>query len=98
VAYAALSTDTRLQKCEFITFTNKEVLNYFASTDRINRINYIVNVEQPDLALLHTKTTDSYLYGMFMTLDNFKGISNNVNKDIAKAIEDNYKDTIGSYE
>jgi hypothetical protein len=35
---------------------------------------------------------------MFMTLDNFKGISNNVNKDIAKAIEDNYKDTIGSYD
>jgi hypothetical protein len=55
-------------------------------------------VEQPDLALLHTKTTDSYFYGMFMTLDNFKGISNNIDKDIAKAIEDNYKNMIGSYD
>jgi hypothetical protein len=98
VAYAALSTDTRLQKCEFITLANTETLKYFASTDRINRINYIINVEQPDLALLRTKTTDSYFYGMFMTLDNFKGISNNVDKDIAKAIEDNYKNMIGSYD
>jgi hypothetical protein len=94
----ALSTDTRLNKCSFIMFADTDILGYIASTDRMNRINYIINVDQPNLALLSTSKTSDYLRGMFMTVDNLKGISANIDKNIGQAIKDNYIDMLGFYD
>jgi hypothetical protein len=96
--HIATSTDDKLSSCKFIWIVNQAILESAINKDSINRINYIVNVDQPDTAILMSKISVDYFYGIFLTIDNMNGIYKNVNPNLGQAIEESYKDTIVYYD
>ena len=96
--HIATSTDDKLSSCKFIWIVNEKILESAIKQDSINRINYIVNVDQPDAAILMSKTSTDYFYGIFLTIENMNGIYKNINANIGQAIEESYIDTIVYYD
>jgi hypothetical protein len=96
--HIATSTDDKLSSCKFIWIVNQAILESAINKDSINRINYIVNVDQPDTAILMSRISVDYFYGIFLTIDNMNGIYKNVNPNLGQAIEESYKDTIVYYD
>jgi phosphoenolpyruvate synthase/pyruvate phosphate dikinase len=96
--HIATSTDDKLLSCKFIWIVNEKTLESAVKQDSINRINYIVNVNQPDAAILMSKTSTDYFYGIFLTIENMNGIYKNINANIGQAIEESYIDAIVYYD
>jgi len=53
--HIATSTDDKLSSCKFIWIVNQKILESAIKKDSINKINYIVNEDQPDAAILISK-------------------------------------------
>lgn len=94
----AITNDNPLTFCKFIWILDDKLLDWVVKNDLDNKINFMVNVEQPPVAILHTKKASGYFYGLFMTLENLIGIWSHVSKNISKAIEESYKDSINYYD
>lgn len=94
----AITNDNVLTYSKFIWILDHNLLDYIVKNNLDNSINFIVNVQQPPVAILNSKKSTGYFYGMFMTLDNLMGIWSHVSKDISKAIEESYKDSISYYD
>lgn len=93
-----LSTDTRLEKCQYILILNEQILKFVAEKDSINRINFIVNVQQPNCGMMMYDTSDDF-YGMFTLLKNIYGIFQTYpGQDLDKIITENYKQNIIYYD
>jgi hypothetical protein len=92
------TTDNRLSECVYIWLMNQQTLATAIELDSINKINYIVNVEQPSVGLLHTSKFNGYFYGLFLTLENLKGICTHIHYDISKAVEESYINSIYYYD
>jgi hypothetical protein len=92
------STDERLSSCQFIWIVNREILELAIKKDSINRINYIVNVDQPDLAILMSQSSSDYFYGIFLTIENMNGIYKNISANLGEAIKESYMDNISYYD
>lgn len=92
-----LSTDGRLDVVHYVLFTNSSVLQYIVDNDKINRINYILNIDQPDLGALITKTSTNNFYGLFITVDNIKGIYLTDNR-LGDVIYEKFKDVLTYYD
>jgi hypothetical protein len=96
--YVSLSTDQNVAKSDFIWILNDQMLDIAIENDYINKINFIINVQQPDLGILTNHLSDNYFYGIFMTLDNLDGIWQHVNYDIDTAIRTLYTNDVGFYD
>jgi len=96
--HIATSTDDKLSSCKFIWIVNQKILESAIKKDSINKINYIVNVDQPDAAILMSEMSTNYFYGIFLTIENMNGIYKNINHNLGQAIEESYKDTIIHYD
>jgi len=93
-----ISTDERLSKCQYIWILDYDTLLSSAANDSIIKINFIVNVDQPDISVLQSKLSSDYFNGIFLTIEALKGIWTHIDHDIGKAIESLFKDRIGYYD
>lgn len=96
--YVCLSTDQYVAKSDFIWILNDTILETCIINDSINRINFIINVEQPDLGILNYRLSENHFYGIFMTLDNLDGIWQHEGHDIDQTIKSLYIDNVGFYD
>lgn len=95
--HISLSTNQPISK--YIWILKDFMLDRCIENDSINQINYIMNIEQPPLAIMHNKTESSYFYGLFMTLENLNGIWSNISDDLDLAIKSLYNsDDIQTYD
>lgn len=96
--YVSFSTN-KVSKANYIWILNDTLLVECANNDSINLINYIINIEQPLLAILKKNVMTEYFYGLFMSLDNLHGIWNNLSHNLDKSIKSLYNDNdIQSYD
>lgn len=86
--HISLSTNQPMSK--YIWILKDDMLDLCIPNDSINQINYIMNIEQPQLAILHNGIESSYFYGLFMTLENLNGIWSNISDDLDSAIRSLY--------
>lgn len=96
--YVSLSTDQHIVKSDFLWILNDTMLNAAIENDYINKINFIINVQQPDLGILTNHLSNNYFYGIFMTLSNLDGIWQHVGYDIDTAIKTLYLNDVGFYD
>jgi hypothetical protein len=92
-----LSTDGRLDTVHYVLFVNSSTLQYIVDNDKINRINYILNIDQPDLGALVTNKSTNHFYGLFITVDNIKGIYLTDNR-LGDVIYEKFKDALTYYD
>lgn len=90
--HTSVSTNNELLTIKNIWILNEDMLTECAQNDYINTINYIMNVEQPKLAILKHSKAKEYLYGLFMTTENLNGIWSSVSQNLDPAIRSLYGD------
>lgn len=95
--YISLSTDKYIIKSDFLWILTDSMIETAIQNDDINQINFIINVEQPNLGILHNSTARDYFFGIFMTLNNLFGIWEHIGYDIDSAIKTLYTNDIGFY-
>lgn len=98
IFHICTSTDERISRYPYVWIVDSQILNRGVHNDSINRINYIINVDQPSLGILISKSCIDYLIGIFITIDNINGIYKHINQNIGKGIEESYKNSIGYYD
>jgi hypothetical protein len=98
IAYNLLSTDTRLgDSVDYILFANVNTIQNIIANNSLNQLNYILNIEQPDLGVFIRSGVEDYFDGLFITANNYKNFSI-INRDIITEIKNNFKDTINYYD
>jgi hypothetical protein len=95
---ACTSTDQRLTKNPYVWIVNNRILTSAVENDSINKINFIINLEQPDISILNSKVSNDYFTGIFLTIENIKGIVTHISPDIGEVIKDMYLDSIAYYD
>lgn len=88
--HTCLCTDKQLSTSQFIWILNDTILNICSLNDSINHINYLCNIEQPKLAIFANNCTDIYFYGMFISLENLKGLWTHEGRNLDSAIKKLY--------
>lgn len=90
--YISVSTNNQLSQIKNIWIITDTILVDYLNNDSINTINYIMNIEQPGLGILNSSKSTEYLYGLFMTTENLRGLWNNVSNNLDAAIRSLYTD------
>jgi hypothetical protein len=93
-----ISTDERLSACQYIWILNYNTLLSAVANDSINKINFIINVDQPEISILQSKLCTDHFNGIFLSIENLKGIWTHIDHDIGRAIESSFNDSIGYYD
>jgi hypothetical protein len=88
--HTSLCTDKNLTLSHYLWITNDKILSKHLDEDSINNLNYILNINQPKLALLTSKLSDKYFYGLFISLNNIQAIWKQQGKNISEIIANMY--------
>lgn len=95
---ASLATDNPESYAQFVWILNEQILNYAVKFNLDQKINYIINVNQPDFGLLHTKQTTDYFYGSFITVSNLNVLLSNKEYTIGEIIKHNFINNLTYYD
>jgi hypothetical protein len=97
-AYSILSTDTRLGNLvDYILFANLNTIKNIVANNSMNKLNYTINIEQPDLGVFVCSASNDHFDGLLMTATNYKNFSIR-NRDIVSEVMEKFKDTINYYD
>jgi hypothetical protein len=82
-----MSTNNYFKKCDFLWTINDTQLKDMIQNKAIEQINYIVNVLQPDIGIMQSKLTKDYLSGIFLTKQNYNGLTTHIAQLLNVAIK-----------
>lgn len=74
----SMSTNNHLKESNFLWIINDSQLDYMIENKCIEQINHIVNVDQPEIGIFKSKTTTDLLSGIFLTKNNYMGLTKNI--------------------
>lgn len=89
----AIDTNLAIARTPFLLIENANNLEHIRDTQAIEKINYIVNIEQPICNFIRSsKNTETNFYNMFMNYNTYKHIVKNINPSLEEGIN-SLKDT-----
>lgn len=74
----AMSTNNYFKSSNFLWTINDNQLTDMINNKAIEQINYIVNILQPDIGIMQSKLTTDYISGVFLTKQNYIGLTSKV--------------------
>lgn len=82
-----MSTNHYFKKCNFLWIIDGQELDYAINNGSIDRINHIVNVDQPQIGIFKSSHVNNILSSIFMTKANYLGLTTRIHQHLDRAIE-----------
>lgn len=86
-SFTVLSTAKQMKISNFIWMLHDYQLQAMIDEKAIEQINYIVNIEQPEIGILKSQHTSDMIGGLFMTNKNYEGLTGSISQVINIALD-----------
>lgn len=84
--FTVMDTTSKTNNFEYLLILDVESLDSFVTKKSILQINYIINVIQPDSNVLK-KDINGNFDTLFITIENYKGITKNINQSLELGLD-----------
>lgn len=86
-SFTILSTAKQTKEANYVWFLHDYQIQTMLDEKAIEQINYIVNVEQPEIGIFKSKHKTDTIGGLFMTYRNYDGLTSNISQVLSIALK-----------